>query len=59
MKPMYVFDKLNGDKKEVAVINYVEQHALLWTNSSGNVRATTERWFHQIEALESESRETD
>ncbi len=57
MKPMYVYDKLNGDTKEVALINYIEQYVLLWTNSE-RVRATTERWFDQIEileALESES----
>lgn len=53
MKPMYVWDKLNGDKKEVALINYVEEYVLLWTNTP-RARATTERGFHQIEVLEDE-----
>jgi len=52
MKPIHVYDKLNGDTKEVALINYIEQYALLWTNSKGSVRATTERQFDQIEYLE-------
>lgn len=56
MKPICVYDKLNGDKKEVAVINYVEGWALLWTNSTG-ARATTKRWFDQIETLESDPNE--
>lgn len=55
MKPMYVYDKLNGDKKEVALINYIEEYVLLWTNSQGSVRATTERWFDQIKELKGES----
>lgn len=53
MKPVYVYDKLNGDKKEVAMINFIEEFVLLWTNSDG-ARVTTERWFDQIEALEGE-----
>lgn len=52
MRPLYVYDKLNGDKKEVAMINYVEGYALLWTNTKGTARATTERFFDQIEDLE-------
>lgn len=54
MKPLYVFDKLNHDRKEVASINYVEEMALLWTNSTGTARATTVRRFDQIESLESD-----
>lgn len=54
MKPIYVYDKLNGDKKEVALISFIEEYVLLWTNTKG-ARATTERWFHQIEFLEDES----
>jgi len=53
MKPIYVYDKLNGDNKEVALINFVEEYVYLWTNTKG-ARATTKRWFDQIKALEGE-----
>lgn len=43
MKPMYVFDKLNRDKKEVAAINYVEGWALLWTNSAGTGKSNNKK----------------
>ena len=51
MKPMYVYDKLNGDEKEVAMINFVEEYILLWTNTTG-ARVTTERRFDQIKELD-------
>lgn len=51
MKQMYVFDKINNDIKEVAVINYVEEAVLLWTNSKG-ARATTPRKFSDIEMID-------
>lgn len=56
MNPIFVYDKVNMDIKEVALINFVEEYVLLWTNTE-KARATTKRWFDDVEELESWRRE--
>jgi len=54
-------DKIHGDIKEVAVIDWVSEKVLLW-NKSGSVRITVERNFDDVvlvDTLESEVGEND
>ena len=49
-------DKIHGDIKEVAAIDWVIERVLLW-HKKGNVRVTVERDFDDvvlIDAIESE-----